>query len=283
MKRRSSSARGFTLLELLVVIGIIAVLIGLLLPAIQQVREAALRTQSMNKIKQIDLATHSFAEVNANRLPSIDGNPQSPNPGKSFFVALLPYLEQSNLAAWLAGLSASPPMLDAFVSPADPSISLLQASPNRTQSAASYAVNAWAVYGSAALPGTFQDGMSNTITFAEHYAFGCKYNGPFFYNSTHGETRATFAEGGAPRWQRGDDWPVTTGNPPVTRGLLPGTFQVAPLVKDCDGMYAQTPHRSGMLVGLADGSVRTIAPSVSPTTYWAPVTPAAGEVLGNDW
>ena len=46
---------------------------------------------------------------------------------------------------------------------------------------------------------------------------------------------------------------------------------------------AQTPHSAGMLVALADGSVRTLAPSMSPATYWGAVTPNGGEALGSDW
>jgi hypothetical protein len=51
----------------------------------------------------------------------------------------------------------------------------------------------------------------------------------------------------------------------------------------CDPKLAQTPHPGGMLVGLGDGSVRAVAPTVSGTTWWAACTPAGGETLGNDW
>jgi hypothetical protein len=64
----------------------------------------------------------------------------------------------------------------------------------------------------------------------------------------------------------------------------PGSiFQVQPAEGNCDPTRASTPHAGGILVGLADGSVRTLARSMSGTTWWAAVTPSGGEVLGSDW
>jgi prepilin-type N-terminal cleavage/methylation domain-containing protein/prepilin-type processing-associated H-X9-DG protein len=92
--------RGFTLIELLVVIAIIAVLIGLLLPAVQKVREAANRTQCSNNLKQIGLAMHNY-ESDRKRFPvgglSAPLAPLGKASNASALVQLLPYLEQANL------------------------------------------------------------------------------------------------------------------------------------------------------------------------------------------
>lgn len=99
--------RGFTLIELLVVIAIIAILISLLVPAVQKVRDAAGRTQCLNNLKQVALAAHNFHDT-YKRFPAgvnmpgqqAYGWPQAPDPTHymGLFVQLFPYIEQGNIS-----------------------------------------------------------------------------------------------------------------------------------------------------------------------------------------
>jgi len=86
--------RGFTLIELLVVIAIIAVLIGLLLPAVQKVREAASRISCGNNLKQIALATLNYHDANQQKFPPL----RVSNNHATWFVLIMPYLEQENIS-----------------------------------------------------------------------------------------------------------------------------------------------------------------------------------------
>ena len=101
--KSSKSYRAFTLVELLVVIAIIGILIGMLLPAVQQIREAARRTDCLNNLRQIGLAAHMFHDANGAFPPSrtssaFDTLPWELTDGpESWFVRLLPFVEQNDI------------------------------------------------------------------------------------------------------------------------------------------------------------------------------------------
>jgi len=268
---------GLTLVELLVVVALLAVLVALLLPAIQAVRMAALATQSRNQLRQIALAMHSYADSNNGRLPNDERRPgpiQVPRLG-----AIVPYLEES-----YSGLHVR-----AFINPADPT-----ADPARYRMGlASYGVN-WQVFKDEDWPkslrkpnlsATFPDGTANTILIAELYSVcdGVMTSWPSLIPDPMSRP-AIFGGGIAP---------VTSGVPPVSvANIGHKTFQVRPCIRSkgdcgswerCNPLLAQTPFYSGMQVAMADASVRAIVPTISEQTYWAAVTPAGGEVIGNDW
>jgi type II secretory pathway pseudopilin PulG len=287
----------FTLFQLLVVIAILAILLGLLLPALAKVRLAAAKTQSQNNLKQLVLALHNYHDVNGVLPPGVDDN------NFSAVSRLLPYIEQQNLFNLIdfkksiddpANAQARQIRMKVLLSPEDP-----VATVKVEWGATNYLFNdlAFLLNSKSKIPASFPDGTSNTIAIGETL-------------KGDGGTKATDVKRQYVLLKKEDLKAVGAGtgmkyfkdNQNIAGDrcaswmdgrFLQGTFngQLRPNDErpdvSCGGLSGVSALRSlsdNVLVGLADGSVRYIdAKKISHATWKAALTPNGGEVLGADW
>jgi prepilin-type processing-associated H-X9-DG protein len=271
---------GFTLFQLLVVLAILAILIGLLLPAVQKVRQAAARINCSNNLRQIMLAMHNCFDTNAGKMPPLAGFYPKPNEDENnglgtVFFHLLPYIEQDNLyknsfdkgsklySVWNNGTCSR--VVRTYLCQAD--FTATEPLFEGWLATTSYAAN-FDVFGDPqaenrlqsnhAFPAFITDGTSNTIFVAERYGV------------CNGEPTA---------WGYAADSVRAPGY-----GLYdPVYFQVTPAPKNCEPGTPQSPHAGGINVGMGDGSARFVSANLSWQTWRAATTPNGGEILGADW
>jgi prepilin-type N-terminal cleavage/methylation domain-containing protein len=287
--------RGFTLIELLVVIAIIAILIGLLVPAVQKVREAAARIQSTNNLKQMALALHNCNDANGKLPPSFGyfpgvadgtgnggGSPQPAHHGSMAYF-LLPFIEQD--AVYKTCPSGDSwyiynVKIKTYLSPADTQFTTgndgYQGRPATTYASNAYAfspgggvgqVNTdWNQVSARTLVTAFPDGTSNTIAFAESYV-DCNGSGKIWTESNTGQGSCDF----------NGSW---FGSAQQGNGPYP---QFAPTPGACNPCMLQGHSASVILVGLGDGSARPVSSGVSQRTWLAAMLPNDGTALGSDW
>jgi len=276
---------------------IIAILIALLVPAVQKVREAAARTQCQNNVKQITLATHNYHDV-YKKFPPFYNNAGGTVGETQLFVAILPYIEQdavfktfgTPLNLQTAGTNIGHrAVVNVYACPADPTQG--NGLGQSDWATGTYACN-WQVFGKPSAgnsaPGNsngnrnmngIQDGTSNTIFFAEKSAQSSSGHWNLWahggWNNSWSPIIGYGAEDGSSNFNSGMD---AEGG---VAGVGPTSMFVvqpkAPLTNIIG--LASSYHTGGMNVGVGDGSVRFLTNSINPTTTWWPLlTPNRGDI-----
>lgn len=324
---RQSKRDAFSLVELLLIIALAALLVGVLLPAVQKVREAAGQAQAANNIKQVVLAAHQFANAYS-RLPpasehvySYDLNWNLSYSNNTFWFNVLPFLDQDALyekakvnGTYLASRVATG-VVSIYLDPLDFTVGPDGQVPvgvynyagsgfqNVDQAACSYTVNAaglssgysvsyaaeprWSYSSSASVTfAHYSDGLASTMLLSETLASCGLDAAAWYYPQWYSlyDYNATWANGsdflGSFSRTSVDGQTVENGSPSAAFNLT---------ARECN-KYTWTPYskqpasgRSSMLLGMADGSARTLSSGTSPSTIWKLACLNDGEVPGGDW
>jgi prepilin-type N-terminal cleavage/methylation domain-containing protein/prepilin-type processing-associated H-X9-DG protein len=305
---------GFTLIELLVVIAIIAILIGLLVPAVQKVREAAARISCSNNLHQLGLAVHAYHDA-AGRIP-YDMSPesgQSVNWGLkgtnwSWLAQILPYVEQGNLYtqanvpnALLGDSSAFiSAQIKTFLCPSDNA----QSGPRNNAADLSGAIGQTNYKGVSGANWQWGDARWNPSPSTNGSLNGLAAGDGMFYRGDGSKklTIPQITDGTSNTFMIGEDvpdyslwcsWPYSN-NAVGTCAIYPNSKNAAGKIYSSNIQTSQTAstswpdtysfrsrHSGGLQFAMADGSVRFIQDGIDPATYRAMATIRGGEVANS--
>ncbi len=289
--------KAFTLVECLVVIGILMTIVALLLPAIMRVRMLQLQMENKSNLRSISMAMLAYASDHQGSLPGIIKPPDWVPGDKLPMLEYVKYLAPESISGPRYYGLPEYPEVKAYRSPTDLSVLSFDHYLVTSGGLCSYAANMLIHLGRPRMSTSITDGLSNTIYVGEHLTLtGRAYYGTGSYFATNvysmysrfginpdgsldltlPDTRhAVFANAAA-----FDVVPVTSGSPPVTVPSIPGvTFQHLPSWEIANSGLLHSTTSQGLLVGMCDGSTRIISPSVSPAVFWAAVTPSGNESI----
>lgn len=305
--RGPTHRRGFTLIELLVVIAIIAILIGLLLPAVQKVREAAARIKCGNNLKQWALAMHNYIDTYGQLPPGHNASPRH-----SWVPHVWPFIEQGNTANLYGNVltqqfylpnaiiyntmqGACGVTVPQYYCPSDFGANLDDTSQTYCRARGNYVVNWGPIAIDASAPSVapfgdiaanssnpqvvtifaITDGTSNTLLMSEVLMAQSHDDNDWRGDIQNDQGEFCFST-------------ILTPNSTAPDVIDSGWFQpdpvMGPAVAGSPQYYAaRGRHINGVNAALCDGSVRYVSNSISLSTWMAAGTMNGGEVLGSDW
>jgi prepilin-type N-terminal cleavage/methylation domain-containing protein len=296
--------RAFTLIELLVVIAIIAILVALLVPAVQRVRESAARTQCQNNLHQVGVAMHNYyasqkAFPPGYVCPMPQANPDYTSPGWGWAALLLPYLDREDLAVTInynlpieapVNQAARTMILPVFACPSDRSVGVFTIHDLNNNPLAEAATNSYAACqgvgpdledelddgngmffrNSKITFADITDGSSNTIAIGERAALFTQT--PWAGAVSFGTTRVT---PGAPT-----NNPTAVEEAPTQTLVHVAVHQINDPNSDPEDFFS--PHGGSALFLFADGTVRIVATTMPLATLQALATRDGGEPVSLD-